>query len=85
MSPFTVNTMPEATLKAFADHGRVGAPMPVDGGDAETTLARFADAGVDVDALAAKLQADGATAFVTSWNALLAQIESKSAALRKAG
>ena len=63
-APFTVNTMPEATLKAFADHGEVGAAMPADGGDCEAVLAQFAKAGVDVDALAARLQDEGAASFV---------------------
>jgi len=83
-SPFTVNTMPEGTLKALADHGEVGAILPADGGDCEETLAEFAKAGIDVDALAARLQEEGAKSFVNSWNELLAVIESKSAALKKA-
>ncbi|MBL8893594.1 MAG: transaldolase, partial [Rhizobiales bacterium] len=83
-SPFTVNTMPEGTLKAFADHGEVGAPVPMDGGDCERVLADFAKASIDVDALAAKLQEDGAKSFVNSWNELLGVIASKSAALKKA-
>ena len=83
-APNTVNTMPEGTLKAFADHGELGAPMPADGGDCEAVLAQFAKSGVDVDALAAQLQDEGAKAFVTSWNELLGVIASKSAALEKA-
>ena len=70
-SPFTVNTMPEKTLKAFADHGEVGEPLPTDGGDAEEVLKAFNDAGIDTDALATKLQEDGKKAFVDSWNELL--------------
>ena len=58
-SPFTVNTMPEKTLLAFADHGEVGDTLPVDGGDAEETLKAFNDAGIDMDALAARLQEEG--------------------------
>jgi transaldolase len=81
-APFTINTIPEATLRAFFDHGHVGKAMPVDGGDADAILAQHADAGVDVDALAAKLQADGATSFVDSWNDLMALIDKQSAALR---
>ncbi len=81
-APFTINTIPEATLQAFYEHGHAGKPMPTDGGDADTTLARHAEAGIDVPALAAKLQADAATAFVESWNALLALIDKQSAALR---
>ena len=70
-SPFTVNTMPEKTLKAFADHGTVGDTLPLDGGDAEQTLKAFNEAGIDTDALATKLQVEGARAFVDSWNELL--------------
>jgi transaldolase len=83
-APFTVNTMPEATLLAFADHGAVGATMPSDGGDCEAVLAEFAKAGIDIDALAARLQNEGADSFAKSWNELLAAIGSKSAALGKA-
>src|SRR5262245_1859492 len=84
-APFTVNTVPEGTLRAFADHGRVGELLPAAGGDAEVTLARITAAGVDLDALAARLQDEGAKAFVKSWNELLAVIDSKCEALRKAG
>jgi transaldolase len=84
-APFTINTMPEGTLKAFADHGKVGAQMPADGGDCEQVLAQFAKAGVDIDALAAKLQSDGAASFVKSWNQLMEVLDSKSASLKKAG
>ena len=83
-APFTVNTMPETTLKAFADHGEVGSALPMDGGDCETVLAQFARAGVDVDALAAQLQDEGAKSFVKSWNDLLAVIASKSVVLQQA-
>jgi transaldolase len=83
-APFTVNTMPEATLKAMADHGVVGSTLPPDGGDAESVLVQFEDAGIRVDDLARKLQDDGAKAFVASWNALLGGIAAKSAALGKA-
>jgi len=76
-SPFTVNTMPEPTLLAFADHGEVGEPLPADGGDAEQVLAQFGEAGIDVDALATRLQDEGAEAFVKSWNELLKSIESQ--------
>src|SRR5262249_57801952 len=62
-APFTVNTMPEGTLKALADHGDVGATLPADGGDSEPELARFADAKIDVHALYGHLQAEGATSF----------------------
>jgi len=82
-APNTVNTMPEGTLKALADHGEVGAVMPQDGGDCEAVLAEFAKAGVDVDALAAQLQSEGAKSFVDSWNELMGVIESKSAALKE--
>ena len=83
-APFTINTMPEGTLKAFAEHGEVGATLAPDGGDCEKVLAAFAKAGIDIDALAAQLQDDGAASFVKSWNDLMACIESKSAAMRKA-
>jgi len=83
-APFTVNTMPEGTLKAFAEHGRLGTSLPADGGDCEEVLAQFAKAGIDVDALAAQLQDEGAKSFVKSWNELMAVIASKSAALAKA-
>jgi transaldolase len=84
-APFTIDTMPEGTLKDFADHGDVGDILPVDGGDCESVLASFAKAGIDVDALADQLQDEGAASFVKSWNDLLSCIESKSAAIRKAG
>ena len=80
-SPFTVNTMPEPTLHAFADHGEVGEPVPADGGDCEETLAEFAKVGIEVDALAERLQEEGKEAFVKSWNDMLESIESKRGAL----
>ena len=80
-APDTVNTMPEATLKAFADHGHVGGLMAKDGGDCENVLAKFAKAGVDVEALATRLQEEGAKSFTDSWNELMKVIESKSMAL----
>jgi len=83
-SPFTVNTMPEATLKALADHGELGKTLSPDGGDCEEVLAQFAKAGIDVLALAAQLQEEGAKSFDSSWNDLLAVIKSKSAALKQA-
>jgi transaldolase len=73
-SPLTVNTMPEKTLNAFADHGEVGEPIGRDGDDADETLAAFNEAGIDTDALAVKLQRDGADAFVGSWRELLGTI-----------
>ena len=83
-APLTVNTMPENTLKAFAAHGDLGSLMSADGGDCEAVLAAFGKAGVDIETLAAKLQDDGASSFVASWNELLAVIASKSAALGSA-
>ena len=80
-APFTINTMPDATLQAFYDHGEVGTPMPADGGDCDAMLARFRDAGVDVAELAAKLQADGAKSFVAAWNDLLERISAQRTAL----
>jgi len=84
-APFTVDTMPEGTLNAFGDHGEVGDALPIDGGDAEAVLANFAKAGIDVIALAAQLQEEGADSFVKSWDDLMGQLTSKSAAIRKAG
>ena len=81
-APFTVNTMPEATLKALADHGELGSIMAANGGDCEEVLAQFAKAGINVDALAAQLQDEGAKSFVKSWNELMSVIESKSATLK---
>jgi transaldolase len=83
-APFTVNTMPEGTLKALADHGDISEIMAADGGDCETVLDQFAKADVDVDALATRLQDEGAKAFVNSWNELMGVIASKSATLAKA-
>jgi transaldolase len=83
-APFTVNTMPEGTLKALADHGDLGEIMSADGGDCEAVLDQFAAAGIDIDDLAAKLQDDGAKSFVSSWNDLMEVIASKSASLAKA-
>jgi len=84
-APHSVNTMPEKTLLALADHGEIGAMLPHDGGDAEEVLDRFTQAGVDLDALAGDLQRDGAAAFVKSWDDLLACLLEKSATLRRAG
>jgi transaldolase len=84
-APFTVNTMPEGTLKALAEHSELGAILPADGGDCEEVLTQFAKAGINVDALAAQLQDEGAKSFVQSWNDLMAVIASKSAALATAG
>ena len=81
-APDTVNTMPEATLKVFADHGEIGELMPADGGDCEQVLQQFTKAGIDIDALGEQLQVEGAKAFVNSWNELLGVIESKSAVLK---
>ncbi|MCR9230965.1 MAG: transaldolase [bacterium] len=80
-SPFTVNTMPEETLHAFADHGETGELLADDGGESGSLLGEFTSAGVDCDALAAKLQKDGAESFVDSWKDLLEQLASKSASL----
>jgi transaldolase len=83
-APQTVNTMPEATLLAFADHGDIGPLLPADGGDGEATLARIGKAGVDVDALAADLQIKGRDAFVASVEQLLTRVDGKMQALRAA-
>jgi len=83
-APFTVNTMPEATLMALADHGELGSIMAADGGECEQILAQFAAAGINLEALAARLQDEGAKSFVKSWNDLLEIIESKGNSLQKA-
>jgi transaldolase len=80
-APDTINTMPEKTLLAVADHGKVGDPIPADGGDASKTMAEFAEAGVDTDELAARLQEEGKKAFTDSWRDLLETIRSESARL----
>jgi transaldolase len=84
-SPETINTIPEKTLLAFADHGALGEVLPEDGGDAESVIAAFAKAGIDDAQLAADLQREGAESFVESWKDLLNRIGSKSAALKAAG
>jgi transaldolase len=71
-------------LKALADHGEISSILPADGGDCEEVLAQFAKADIDVDALAAQLQEEGAKSFVKSWNELMTVITSKSAVLKKA-
>lgn len=81
VAPFTVNTMPFKTIEAFYDHGVVSQALPADGGDYAATLAQFAAAGVDVKALAATLQSDGAKAFVKSWEQLLDVVATKTAAV----
>jgi transaldolase len=83
-APFTVNTMPEGTLTAFADHGEVEQVLAPDGGDSEAVLAGFTKAGIDIAALAARLQDEGASSFVKSWNDLMDRIDSKRVAIRKA-
>ena len=82
-APDTVNTMPEPTLVAFTDHGEVGDPLPTNSENADATIARIRDAGIDVDALGAKLQTDGAASFVASWTDLLSCVESKTAHIAK--
>jgi transaldolase len=84
-APFTINTMPEKTLLALADHGDVGPQLPPHGGNCEEVLAKFAKAGIDVNALAARLQDEGAQSFDKSWDELMKCIASKSEALKKAG
>ena len=81
-APLTVNTMPEKTLNALATHTELGRIMATDGGDCESVLGEFAKAGIDLDALAARLQDEAAKSFVASWNSLMTVIGSKSAALK---
>jgi nucleotide-binding universal stress UspA family protein len=80
-APDTIDTIPDKTLEAFADHGELRGSMAIDGGDADAVVGRFAAAGIEVDALAAKLQRDGDRAFVKSWQELLGRIADKAAAL----
>jgi len=84
-APFTVNTMPESTLKALSQYSGIGEVMAADGGDCEEVLAKFTGAGIDVDTLAVQLQEEGAQSFVKSWNELMKVITSKSTALETAG
>ncbi len=84
-APFTVNTMPEATLKALADHGEIGQALSTCARSSNEVLAKFAKAGIDTDAVAAQLQDDGAKVFIKSWNELLASIASKREAIKKVG
>ena len=81
-APFTVNTMPERTLNALAEHGKVDGILPADGGDCEEVLTRFDRAGIDIDSLAIQLQDEGAGSFVKSWKELMACIASRSESLK---
>ncbi len=83
VSPLTVNTMPENTLKAFADHGELGETMSSDGGDCEEVLVKFIKAGIDIDKLAHQLQEEGVNSFAKSWNDLMGVMAHKVAALGK--
>jgi len=80
-APDTINTIPAKTLRAFAEHGKLDGTMAIDGGDAEPVLARFAEAGIEVDALAMELQRAGIQAFVKSWTTLLERLAGKTMAL----
>ncbi|MEP7149408.1 MAG: transaldolase [Acidobacteriota bacterium] len=76
-APLTINTLPEVTLRALADHGEIGAMMRADGGDCEAVLAKFSEAGIDTDRLAEQLQTEGAETFVKAWNELIESTASK--------
>jgi transaldolase len=80
-APNTINTIPEETLLHFADHGELRGVLPRDGGRAKETLSEIAVAGVDLAALAADLQSEGAKSFDDSWSDLMKAIETKSSAL----
>ena len=84
-APDTVDTIPDKTLKAFADHGKVEAALDFDGGDAEAVIAEFHKLGIDDAALAQRLQQEGAESFQTSWDSLLSGIRRKSAQLSGGG
>lgn len=83
-APDTINTIPDKTLLAFADHGRVGSVLPIDGGDAEEVIAKFVACGIDDQQLATDLQREGAESFVKAWKDLIDRIDSKSATLKAA-
>ena len=76
--------MPESTVKALADHGEIGEMLSADGGESEQVLLQFAKAGVEIDALAATLQDEGAKSFIKSWNDLMSVISAKAEVLKKA-
>jgi len=84
-APDTVNTIPEKTLLAFADHGQLRQPPPIERNDGDAVIAACQQAGISVDALAAQLQREGADAFSTSWRALLENIAAKARKLAEAG
>ena len=84
-APDTINTMPEKTLHAFAEHGNPDGALPADGGDAEAVIAEFSRAGIDDGVLAEELQHKGAQAFADSWHDLIACIAEKNGALHAAG
>jgi len=83
VAPDTINTLPDKTLKAWAEHGRLAAPLPRDGGYAEAVLDEFRREGVDDEALARRLQHEGVAAFSKSWQALLGRLREKSASLQR--
>ncbi len=83
-APDTINTMPEQTLQAYADHGKEPERMSHNGSDGDTVVQRFAQAGINADALAERLQREGADSFSKSWQALLKQIDDKRASVAKA-
>lgn len=80
-APNTINTMPEPTLLALADHGRIGPVLSPEGSDADRTLGEFTRAGIDVNVLANTLQREGVDSFAKSWHELLARIEAKASQL----
>jgi transaldolase len=83
-APFTVNTMPESTLKALANRKELGSILPADGGNCEEVLSRFAEADINIDELAAQLQDEGAQTFVKSWNELMSVVDATGVMLEKA-
>lgn len=85
VAPNTINTLPEQTLLAFADHGRIGACMPMEGGDADAVLEEFRREGIDDAALAHRLQREGIDSFAMSWHLMLSRIGAKAAHGASAG
>jgi transaldolase len=80
-APDTIITMPDETLLALADHGQANTLLPDDGGDSAAVIAQFVQAGVDIDALAERLQQEGAQSFIQSWQDLIGCIGAKRAAM----
>ncbi|MDQ2930224.1 MAG: transaldolase, partial [Gemmatimonadota bacterium] len=84
-APDTIDTIPDKTLLAFAEHGTLSGVMPVDGGEFEMVLAEFARAGIDISALASQLQLEGTSKFNAAWRELLDRLSNKGKMLSQRG